>query len=569
MTLTRELRTGIALMLAIVLALTAFVLGTQRQVHAEEPFGLGEQVNCYIEQGAIGTFDTGRDYCQGVHPGESGDPSLAEQIICYTKWRIDQVDPNVPFEPELNDYCNMPPPPAPQCDDTIDNDGDGLVDYPLDPGCTDEDDDSESPNPPPLFQCMDSIDNDQDGLVDYPNDPGCSGVTDNDETNSGGNGGTTGADLAITKAISGTTPAPSSTVTYTITVTSNGPQPATNVSVSDLLPYGVLFVSDNSSGAYASATGLWTIGTMASGSVATLTITAEVLATSGVQVLNTATVQGSTTDPNTSNNSASVSFTSTVDTPGGGGSEECSDSQDNDGDGDIDYPADNDCESVDDNSEEEESRGGGGGGSRRSSGGSRANNDGEVLGAETGECPMYLTGYIKYGAANDAGEVAKLQVFLNQFEGATLNVSGTYDAPTLAAVNAFQRKYASDILTPWGMQGPSGYVYYTTQKQINTIYCEFVKDFPLSADQIEEIAYVREIQPTLRAQGTTSVAPQGGSSRGIVSGESTERTVPAVGSVVLPSSTTDQNATTTTNASTTATSTKGWFGRFTDWLFGR
>ncbi|MEK7635592.1 MAG: hypothetical protein AAB405_00710 [Patescibacteria group bacterium] len=35
----------------------------------------------------------------------------------------------------------------------------------------------------PTYQCSDSIDNDSDGLTDYPNDPGCSSLTDNDEYN--------------------------------------------------------------------------------------------------------------------------------------------------------------------------------------------------------------------------------------------------------------------------------------------------------------------------------------------------------------------------------------------------
>lgn len=33
----------------------------------------------------------------------------------------------------------------------------------------------------PTYQCSDTIDNDSDGLTDYPNDPGCSSTTDNDE----------------------------------------------------------------------------------------------------------------------------------------------------------------------------------------------------------------------------------------------------------------------------------------------------------------------------------------------------------------------------------------------------
>ena len=43
----------------------------------------------------------------------------------------------------------------------------------------------------PLAACADGIDNDGDGLIDYPNDPGCLSITDNDETNvsSGGGGG--------------------------------------------------------------------------------------------------------------------------------------------------------------------------------------------------------------------------------------------------------------------------------------------------------------------------------------------------------------------------------------------
>jgi hypothetical protein len=33
------------------------------------------------------------------------------------------------------------------------------------------------------YQCSDEIDNDGDGLIDYPNDPGCSSSTDDDEYN--------------------------------------------------------------------------------------------------------------------------------------------------------------------------------------------------------------------------------------------------------------------------------------------------------------------------------------------------------------------------------------------------
>ena len=67
----------------------------------------------------------------------------------------------------------------PQCSDVIDNDFDGLIDFPSDPGCTDANDDDETDSLP--RQCSDGIDNDSDGLVDFPNDPGCSDSGDNDE----------------------------------------------------------------------------------------------------------------------------------------------------------------------------------------------------------------------------------------------------------------------------------------------------------------------------------------------------------------------------------------------------
>jgi hypothetical protein len=68
----------------------------------------------------------------------------------------------------------------PQCSDGIDNDGDRLVDYPADPGCTSTTDNDEY-NAPILPQCSDGIDNDGDRLVDYPADRGCTGMTDNSE----------------------------------------------------------------------------------------------------------------------------------------------------------------------------------------------------------------------------------------------------------------------------------------------------------------------------------------------------------------------------------------------------
>jgi hypothetical protein len=64
----------------------------------------------------------------------------------------------------------------PPCADGLDNDDDGLVDYPADPGCqTTLDISSENP------ACDDQVDNDGDDLVDHPADPGCSAAFANSE----------------------------------------------------------------------------------------------------------------------------------------------------------------------------------------------------------------------------------------------------------------------------------------------------------------------------------------------------------------------------------------------------
>lgn len=69
-------------------------------------------------------------------------------------------------------------PVAAICGDATDNDGDGLVDFPADPGCSAADDADET-DP---AACSDGKDNDGDGLSDFPGDKGCSAADDTDET---------------------------------------------------------------------------------------------------------------------------------------------------------------------------------------------------------------------------------------------------------------------------------------------------------------------------------------------------------------------------------------------------
>ena len=65
------------------------------------------------------------------------------------------------------------------------------------------------------------------------------------------------------------------TVIFTLTVINNGPNNAFGVVVSDPLPAGLTYVSDDGGGAYVSGTGLWTIGALANAASATLHITAN------------------------------------------------------------------------------------------------------------------------------------------------------------------------------------------------------------------------------------------------------------------------------------------------------
>ncbi|TDA79269.1 DUF11 domain-containing protein, partial [Halomonas marinisediminis] len=59
----------------------------------------------------------------------------------------------------------------------------------------------------------------------------------------------------------------------------SGPSIATGVEVTDLLPSGYTYVSDNGAGSYDEASGVWTVGDISNTSSASLEITAIVNAT--------------------------------------------------------------------------------------------------------------------------------------------------------------------------------------------------------------------------------------------------------------------------------------------------
>ena len=87
-----------------------------------------------------------------------------------------------------------------------------------------------------------------------------------------------------------------------------------------------------------------------------------------------------------------------------------------------------------------------------------------------------LTTFMRAGKHNDKSEVVKLQTFLNTQLGLNVPVTGFFGSQTTAGVNAFQIKYQNDVLSPWAAYGhdghtPTGYVYKTTQHEINTLAC--------------------------------------------------------------------------------------------------
>jgi uncharacterized repeat protein (TIGR01451 family) len=80
------------------------------------------------------------------------------------------------------------------------------------------------------------------------------------------------ADLSVAKAVTPTSLRMGQQATYTISVTNNGPDAATGVILRDTLPTGVTYVS-SAGGTYDKTTGAWTVGSLANGGSASLTIT--------------------------------------------------------------------------------------------------------------------------------------------------------------------------------------------------------------------------------------------------------------------------------------------------------
>jgi uncharacterized repeat protein (TIGR01451 family) len=122
----------------------------------------------------------------------------------------------------------------------------------------------------------------------------------------------TSADLSVTKSAPAAATA-GSNVTYTINVANAGPSDASAVTLTDVLPAGTTFVSENQTSGPAfncttGATVTCSIASFTNGAAASFSVTVTFSAglANGSGVTNTANITSATSDPNPTNNSSSA-----------------------------------------------------------------------------------------------------------------------------------------------------------------------------------------------------------------------------------------------------------------------
>ncbi len=135
-----------------------------------------------------------------------------------------------------------------------------------------------------------------------------------------------GADLEIEQTVNNAYPLLGDEIVYTLTLTNHGPDNASNIRVEDMLPAGISFESDDSSGAYDSVTGVWSVDNLSVGADVTLHINASVETSAEESVIvNTARIakadqadspkENNTADVQVAIGAADLAVTAAVDNP--------------------------------------------------------------------------------------------------------------------------------------------------------------------------------------------------------------------------------------------------------------
>ncbi len=119
-------------------------------------------------------------------------------------------------------------------------------------------------------------------------------------------------DVSLSQVVSEVRPNEAQLISFTVTAANAGPDGATGIAVTDVLPAGVTFAGKSASkGSYDEGTGVWTVGALAAGGSATLTLTAvvDIGTAGGPDIVNAAAVTAVHEDESSAaNNSASASI---------------------------------------------------------------------------------------------------------------------------------------------------------------------------------------------------------------------------------------------------------------------
>ncbi len=119
------------------------------------------------------------------------------------------------------------------------------------------------------------------------------------------------ADISVTKTVDNANPLENESINFTITVTNNGPERATEVDVNETLPAGLALVQATpSQGTYNQITKTWAIGTLNNGSSVTMSVEATVNAgVTADSLVNKAFLLGlNQFDPNQANDTSKVAI---------------------------------------------------------------------------------------------------------------------------------------------------------------------------------------------------------------------------------------------------------------------